>query len=338
MKYLLTFLLFLCISLCLLLFWAVGPALPPQKFPRQAILTYSLSNQTQAPTSKDKLTIVTYNMGYASGKKNNLGAVLTKTEINTHLNQMILALKELNPDIVMLQEVDFDAHRSFDTNQMEVLAHGLGLPHVAYAVTWNHRYLPWPYWPPSHQFGKIVSGQAVLSRYPIKNQTPLRFEKPKDNAFWYNWFYLNRLVQKLEIAWPGEDTKTLTLYHAHLEAFSAPTRAGQIKMLGDWINENKGENTIIIAGGDFNAVWQSQGQPPKQQVQDQKVIQEFLTDTELRMVEAKKLMLSFPSWQPQERIDFIFYDRNFNLVKGGTSSNLMASDHVPVWGRFGLSP
>src|SRR5215467_8179763 len=183
-----------------LIFWAKAPAVSPKELPPWGIVRIQgvpgEEGSSIRPSSQE-LRIVTYNIGYASGVKNNTSQTLTRSEVEENLKAMAKALRELHPDLVCLQEVDFDAARTFRINEMETLARELQMPYAAYVLTWNKNYLPWPYWPPKGQFGRIVSGQAVLSRFPIEKQELLRFPKPPSNPFWYNWFYLNRIVQKV---------------------------------------------------------------------------------------------------------------------------------------------
>lgn len=325
----------LILTFTFFLFWAVGPAVAPKNFPSEGVVEIPLKETPHASLSNNDLTVVTYNIGYASGAKNNQGSILEKAELERNLQSIVEALSPFNPDIVLLQEVDLKAKRSFNMDQMEVLARGLSLPFAAYAITWNHRYVAWPYWPPAKHFGSILSGQVILSRYPIKKQETLHFEKPQENPFWYNWFYINRLVQKAEVDWHG---KTVTVYNAHLEAFSSETRGQQIEKLSQWIQENETNTRSSIVGGDFNAVWDGEGEDPQQDKTDKLNILQFLKTTQLKLAGADEKQLSFPSWAPQKGIDFIFYDKNFRLMKTGVLAPLKASDHLPIWGRFSLIP
>jgi len=118
--------------------WAVRPGLEEISFPKQGIL--SLPEKTlETKTDPSTLTVVSYNIGYASGDKNNQGAVLAVREVEENIKAMMEALRPLQPDLLFLQEVDFFAKRSFDINQMENIAQALGLPHAAYVVTWNKK-------------------------------------------------------------------------------------------------------------------------------------------------------------------------------------------------------
>src|SRR4029434_2931140 len=212
------------------LLWALSPAVSSHEFPHSAILQNADVPRKKAKSRKS-LKIVTYNIGYASGEKNNRPLTLTREEVLENLRAMTQVLKELKPDLLLLQEVDFQSARTFGIDQMDFISRALCFHYGAYVVTWNKRYLPWPYWPPRAQFGRMVSGQAVLSRFPIEKQELFQFPKPSSNPFWYNWFYLNRIVQKLIVKW-GDDT--FAVFNVHLEAFDSKTRLDQAEKLGQW--------------------------------------------------------------------------------------------------------
>lgn len=271
-------------------------------------------------------------MGYASGNKNNKGAILTKQEVIGNLEAMIQELKKFSPDIVALQETDFRAKRTFNINQLDYLAHGLGLPHAAYAVTWNKRYLPWPYGPPRIHFGPIVSGQAVLSRYPLENGDVRYFEKPAENAFWYNLFYLDRVVLKIKVA-----GRSLVIWNVHLEAFKPNTRMKQARLLAEWV---RGQEGTMLVLGDFNsasAINPDLSEKEKQTLEESPAaLAFFLQATGLKNAENKNIFYTMPSGRPVKKIDHILYSKNLEMKSVQTMPALEASDHLPVLAEFFL--
>jgi hypothetical protein len=148
--------------------WASSGRLNPRQYAQ--IESYGFPLADGAP---ETFTVVTYNLGYLSG----LGNAATASEVPVALtpgffdqNQAmaIAALADLEPDIVAFQEIDLDARRSYRVNQPEAIAQGLELPVGAIAVNWDKRYIPFPYWPPTAQFGPTLAAQAILSRFPIR--------------------------------------------------------------------------------------------------------------------------------------------------------------------------
>jgi len=334
MRKLLLSLLALPVLFGLFLLWALSPAVSPGKFPPEGIFQGTAPEAAPAAEKGRSLKIVSYNIGYASGDKNNLPLPLTREEVEKNLKDMAEALSKLNPDLVLLQEVDFRSARTFGINQMEFLSRALGLPYGAYVVTWNKRYLPWPYWPPRAQFGRLVSGQAVLSRFPIEKQELLRFPKPASNPFWYNWFYLDRIAQKLILT---RDGQPLAVFNVHLEAFDPKSRGGQAEALGLWVKEEATQEKWV--GGDFNSISKLRAdltEEEKKALEDRgEALRIFMDLTGLSNAEDGNEVLTMPSWNPVKKIDHIFYDASrFRMMKMGTVPGLVASDHLPVWAEF----
>ena len=322
-----------------LIFYATRPAISPARLNLADILTYPDFLTAPAPSHRPPvITVATYNIGYAAGEKNNLPVPLTKDEVLTNLATMARALDALNLDIIGLQEVDFDSARTFHINQLDYLARALRMPYAAYVITWNKRYVAWPYWPPATQFGAIVSGQAVLSRYPITQQQLTRFEKPKRNAFWYNWFYLDRVIQELALT-IGND-QPAALWHVHLDAFDTEARLTQASTLASIVNRNPAPFKWVI--GDFNSVSEVRSDLSPEQAADLEDTGEALTIVTTRAAlehaRGKSPIFTIPSWDPIKKIDHILYTGGLHSQEAHTIPGLLASDHLPVWARFTVSP
>jgi endonuclease/exonuclease/phosphatase family metal-dependent hydrolase len=298
---------FICIAAIMvvaagLVWYAAGPATPSKRFRPKGIVTFEQFEARAHRAMPPRITAVTYNIGYASGDKNNLPVRLAKSEVIENLDAMVGELKELAADVVFLQEVDFDSRRTFGIDQMDYLAKALKMPYAAYAVTWNKRYVPWPYWPPRVHFGRMLSGQAVLSRFPISEHSVTRFEKPANNAFWYNLFYIGRCAQCLRLDAGGE---TMDVWNVHLEAFDEEARRHQLTELANSVAED--DRTILVAG-DFNEV-------------PNLFLQNFSRKTSLK--------------RSGTGFDHIFYAESLTLDGEGYETSA-ASDHFPQWATFTL--
>jgi hypothetical protein len=146
-----------------------------------------------------RYTIVTYNVGYGSGLTNNSGNNASEAEYKANEVAIATALKGVEPDIVVYQEIDFDSDRSYHSDQLTLFADALGMKYRAQAFNWDKNYVPWPYWPPSGHFKRMLSGQAISSTFPVRQHRKHTLSKPPENPFWYNRFYLDRVVQIAEL-------------------------------------------------------------------------------------------------------------------------------------------
>lgn len=301
--------------------------------------------QPKSIKTGDHLRVVSYNIGYASEVKNNQALALSRDEVDANLAQIASALDRLNADVVALQEVDFYANRSFNIDQLAYLQSALRMPYASFAITWNNRYVAWPYWPIATHFKHIVSGEAVLSRFPILSHELMIFEKPKANPFWYNWFYLDRIVERITLD-IGNGRKAM-VWNAHLEAFQKETRLDQAKRLGDDVSQYAGDSQLAfrLVLGDMNSpshIKKELSREEAEELEDHgEALNLVLARTKFENAELPfgpdALVLSMPSQSPIKKIDHILFDKNtLRFVDGSVETDILASDHLPVWADFRL--
>lgn len=292
--------------------------------------------------SPSVIKILTWNLGFLYGKGSEGPGYLprTKTFYEERLQGLVSQIREWSPDIICFQEIDFDSNRSGGINQAEFVAIHGGYPFVAEAVTWDANYIPFPYWPLSRNFGRMRSGGAILSRFPIKSHHLELLAKPHGNPWWYNLFYLHRYFQKTVIDIGGEDYSIVNL---HLEAFDKEDRAGQASLLAQKIRSEK----IDFAAGDYNMVPdvavkkrrypeseddyendQSFG-VMKKSGHDEVIPQEIYGKDETRF-------FTFPSWKPDRRLDYIFFRKGLKMMRAEVLPSAL-SDHLPIRASFQIS-
>jgi len=283
------------------------------------------TNTKSAFLTDSVFSIATYNIGYLSGMTNNLPVAKPKTLFESNLAKVKAVFAALNIDILAFQEIDFASNRSFDVNQQLELAK-LGYPFIGQTVNWDERYLPFPYWPISMQFGHVYSGQSVLSHYPIKSQQRIVLEAVADAPFYRTAFYIDRLAQVVKIDLNG---KTAVVINVHLEAFDNATRRKQTLIVLDLYNGFKDEFPTLLVG-DFNSDFK------------------FADATIAPLITAPNIGIAaypknnypntYSSVNPIKRIDYIFYNKNFIEALSSRVLTEMgdASDHLPLMMRFKL--
>lgn len=154
-----------------------------------------------------------------------------------------------NPDIIFYQETDKDSTRSEHINEYEMLQNTFQEYCSSYANNFKVAFLPYPV-PP---IGKVDSGVATFSRYPVSGaervQLPIPFAWPIRMA------NLKRCVLVSRI--PVKDTdKELVLFNLHLEAYdSGEGKVAQTNMLAELIEAEAAKGNYVIAGGDFNQIF-----------------------------------------------------------------------------------
>jgi len=270
------------------------------------------------------LKIITYNIGYASDQANNKAVVLDKAQIQNNLDKIIETLKGVKADIVCLQEVDLEAARSCNINQLKYINDALHFPHSDEIITWDNRYVPWPGLRPKFHFGKITSGQAILSHHPLQREEIVTFEKPRENPFWFNHFYPDRAVQKVTVDLGGEK---ISLWHLHLEAFRKKARLRQAQHLCKMLKEDSQADLVV---GDFN----SDSFCKLEKKASPEALQHLLKNSPLNNAEPQETLYTFPSWDPWKKIDHILYKKTKLQLESCGNEKFIASDHLPLWANF----
>ncbi|TXD53212.1 MULTISPECIES: endonuclease/exonuclease/phosphatase family protein [unclassified Polaribacter] len=314
------FFLLLLIAFIIFFFWASSSTLEEKEYAKLTIV-----NSNVLPVKDSIFSIVTYNIGYLSGMTNNLPIAKPKELFDKNLQKVLKETKKSAPDIIAFQEIDYNASRSYHVNQEEQIAN-LGYPFRAKTINWDERYLPFPYWPISMHFGKVVSGQSIISKYPLKEQQRIVLPRVADSPFHRDAFYLDRLAQIVKVVLNGKDVMVINI---HLEAFDTATRAKQFKEVLKLFNQFKEVYPTILLG-DFNASATNKNT----------VIKELF---EMKGVGNAAFDLSnientFDAKNPYERIDYIFYTKNsIEYISGKVLNDFeQASDHLPVFMEFRL--
>ncbi|MEI6791364.1 MAG: endonuclease/exonuclease/phosphatase family protein [Myxococcaceae bacterium] len=302
------------ISLGLFLFWAVGKNLP-----KEASLDIQVKNKA-ALHAKDQITILTYNIGHGQGVKIEPTDWRDEDYTRQKMTELTRVIHNVNPDIISMQEVDIDSNRTHHIDEATWIADKAHYPYRACALVWDENYIPYPYWPIKHHLGKTKSANCILSRYPLSNHRRILFKKPKNNAFWYNWAYLERGAQLVEVT-VGE--KHFTLLNLHLEAFDADSRQEQAHELVSLLNTLEGP---VVFGGDFNS---DDSAPDYRQDQTLKIIRKGIP----AFTEAPLAGFSFPANKADQRLDALFAFGGATLLNGHVVNEAgLASDHLPVLG------
>ena len=168
------------------------------------------------------MRFVLYNIRYATGPKAH-GFVRPS---NRNLGRITGFLRDLQPDLVGLVEVDYGSYRTGRKNQVELLAESLGHYH-SYSTKYGQRSF-WRHVPVLNR-----QGNAFLARDRIRNETFHFFEKG-----------MKRLVIELEL-------EHVVVYLVHL-SLGARTRHQQLRDLYDLVKKTR---KPCIVAGDFNMLW-----------------------------------------------------------------------------------
>jgi endonuclease/exonuclease/phosphatase family metal-dependent hydrolase len=320
LKLIFRFLLLFIVAFIIFFFWGSSPTLDEADYQNLRTNTYDAKIENDSVFG-----IVTYNIGYLSGMTNNRSIEKPKELFDNNLQKVLTETKKVNADIIAFQEIDYNADRSYKVNQQNEIAK-LGYNYVAETVNWDETYVPFPYWPPSMHFGKVVSGQSIISKYPLKEHQRIVLERVADAPFYRDALYLERLAQVVKVVLNNQE---IVVINIHLEAFDAQTRANQFKEVLTVFNKYKNDYPTILLG-DFNSRARDKDA----------VVQQLFTMKDLgnAAFDKENLANTFDTKKPFERIDYIFYTKNsIEYISGKVLNEFgQASDHLPILMNFKL--
>lgn len=190
------------------------PKNPPTYIGHSAA-THGSNNDKQPVLSA--LKVMTYNIH--AGEP-------TYNEDTTDLGVMVKAIRQGDPDILFLQEVDKGTNRNgFLGDQAAILGDSLKMNYFFFSA---------------RQHLRGLYGVAILSKYPLKEIRKYDLTKESDATE-------QRVMGAAVIDLPGVDSVLAAV--THLQHNSATNRVQQVKDIVNILG-NKAERTII--GGDFN--------------------------------------------------------------------------------------
>lgn len=200
------------------------------------------------------LTLVSWNCGYGALGDNadffmdGGSSVYTADEarVRQNLEGIRDTLKELDPDLAILQEVDINSSRSYGTDGRAVLREALPGASEAFAYNFNTLYVPYPV-PP---IGHVESGLYTLSR--AEARTAERLSLPCPFSWPVRIVNLKRCLLVSRFPVKGTD-RELVLVNLHLEAYdSGEGKEAQTRQLVSFMQAEYEKGNYVIAGGDFN--------------------------------------------------------------------------------------
>lgn len=205
-------------------------------------------------------------------------------------------ISNLDPDVLLLQEVDHGAPRSNHDEQVDVLGDLVGM-----------RYRAW--FPNVGVRGGGHYGNAILSRYPLVEATnidlTIRFKKRR-----------SALHGVVRVRHDGID-RTVHVYNMHLGLARYERRIQIAKFLDSHPFASLHHETPIVVGGDLNDVYGGLG--------------ELLQPAGFRGIERRPL--TFPAWGPLRPLDAIFVRGPVDFLalnRCETQLARRASDHRPL--------
>ena len=202
----------------------------------------------------EKLTLVTWNCGYGALGDNadffmdGGSSVYTADEerVQQNLAGIRDALKEIGPNLILLQEVDIHSDRSYGIDEREILHEAMPDGTDAFAYNFKALYVPYPIPPIGHVEGGLYTLTGAEARMAERISLPCPFAWPVRTV------NLKRCLLVSRIPLQGSDHE-LVLINLHLEAYDdGEGKQKQTEQLQEYMMEEYLKGNYVIAGGDFN--------------------------------------------------------------------------------------
>ncbi|MDP6636995.1 MAG: endonuclease/exonuclease/phosphatase family protein [Phycisphaerae bacterium] len=259
------------------------------------------------------LRVVTFNIAHGRGLTGSNWQLGRKEAQLSRLDQIAALLRDANADIVVLNEVDFDAVWTSGVNQARYIARKAGFPFLAEQRNFDMA-IP---------FFSLRWGNAILSKRPIANAQCVNFAA---HATWERIVagHKKGLLCEIELG-DGSVTRVLGV---HLDTRSESTRLPAAKQIENIRAESK---TPLILAGDMNSG--PLGFPDVRPTSDGRTCMSYLLATGAYrtdpLSEPGPDDYTFPSSNPTRTIDWILVTREWKITSR-TVLNRQLSDHNAV--------
>lgn len=218
--------------------------------------TLEITGTAKAETLKmdTEYTAITYNIGFGAYTPDftffmdggtQSWADSEESVINC-INGDIALLNKYQPDISLIQEVDFDSTRSYHVDEVKLFRDAFNDTSSSFAVNYHSAFLFYPFLQPH---GASNAGLLTLSNIQISSA--MRRSLPISESL-SKFVDLDRCYSVNRIH--TENGKELVVFNTHLSAYGTDSdlQAQQLqKLFGDMQQEYEKGNYIICAG-DFN--------------------------------------------------------------------------------------
>ena len=224
----------------------------------EGVISLNVSNNKEQVLEKnDKISIITYNIGYCGldaeqdffmdGGTGSRSSSKEKTLEN--LEGITEFIQNQEVDFILLQEVDIKATRSFNINEYDKLKEKLSKYSSVHCINYK---VPWVPLPLSKPHGSVKSGLVTFSKYSITETN--RYQYPGEEKWPRQLALLDRCF--VESRLPVKDSKELIILNSHLSAYDKGgiIRKQQLDFLKDYISKEYDKGNYVIVGGDWNHV------------------------------------------------------------------------------------
>ena len=219
----------------------------------ETAVDYEAVSIGDVPDTADTLLVMTWNIKFGGGDIDfwfdcwGDRVLMTKDEVLDNLERVVAKIIQVAPDVLLLQEVDVDSKRSAYLDQLQYILDSTDLNYGVYAAAWQVQFIP------SDGLGRMNSGNAILSRWPLSNTERISLPLRTDQDALTRYFYLRRNILRATVELPGYDS--FVVVNVHTAAYSRDgTKQKHIDRFKEELDKTAGEGGLFVAAGDLNTI------------------------------------------------------------------------------------
>jgi endonuclease/exonuclease/phosphatase family metal-dependent hydrolase len=228
--------------------------MPATRFDEVEDAEYLEKAQKSEPGKPDSsIVIMTWNIRYGFGRGPWFGdacgykVIYTEEEVLHNLQLIAQRIKQVNPDILLLQEAEINSSRSGYVNEVKWLLDNTGFNYAAYGLQWKAQYVP------SDGLGRIEESNAILSRWKLKDGKRFQLDLRKDQGNLVRYFYERYCMVEATVEIPG--FKDLVVLNIHAAAFATDdTKHLNLMEFKNEMDNLSQFGKVFVAGGDLNTL------------------------------------------------------------------------------------
>ncbi len=301
----------------------------------------------------EPLKVVVWNIQYAGSRKHHFfydggeAVQVPPSDVADTLDEITRVLEELQPDVVLLQEVDRGSTRTGRVDQHAELMERLRFPCGATAPYHKVGYVPYP---SGSHLGKVDMHLTVMSRYQLTDARRIQLAL-LDEPTWRQAFNLRRAL--LDVGLKTSDGTEVRLGNTHLSAFSYDdgTLDKQMRQLNGWATALEKFHHKWILAGDLNSLLPGDkrdrlGDDAKLYAADGTPVQ-LLYDRFQPWVALEQAQDWAQDWRtyvpfggdkPDRVLDYAFVSREFVVKEPKVVQEMGISDHLPLYFEVSDTP
>lgn len=205
------------------------------------------------PSAVDTLLVMTWNIKYGGGDIDFWWAcydervLMTEEETLENLDSIAAYIIRVDPDILLLQEVDVNSKRAAYVDQMQYILDHTAMNYGVYASMWRVQFAP------SDGLGRADLGPAILSRWPLEDAERIGLAIRTDQDPLTTYFYIRRCMVRARVELPGHDD--FYAVTVHTAAWSQDdTKKKHIDRFQAELDAFAADGGMFVAGGDLNTI------------------------------------------------------------------------------------